>query len=450
MNPKITVTRLSGFDRNKSLNFESDAVTLGTGAGCDVRFDPTWDKTVSGMHAKLIFESDQVWIVDASEAGTMLDGAVVKRAKIASGGVVELGKGGPKIKIEWKGATPPPLPATKTNSSVAATSGGASTLSPRQPVGAPASASMTPQATRAPATPVRNIPTPAPQPATANGGGGMPSWLVPVLVVIVLGMAAGGWFLFGQKGGGDMTRIASEQSGAVGLVVAVRGNSGPQGIATAWAAAPRVFVTNSHVIESVEHALANGSSVFIVINRDGDKRLRVTGTRMHPKYGQPLLGFEGKQPAVPAFDVGLLLTESDAPKVFKIADQAELERVDSGYKIGYLGFPMEGMAGGGADMRNPVATMQAGIVTSATDFWLAEADFPKRLLIQHNLGAAGGASGSPVFNEDGEVVAVLSAGNVAGLLESADGSLARVPSGVLVNFAQRIDMVKAIWAEYPR
>ena len=208
----------------------------------------------------------------------------------------------------------------------------------------------------------------------------MPSWLVPVLILAVLGAAAGGWFLFGKKGSGDMAKIASEQSGAVGLVVAVRGNSGPQGIATAWAAAPRVFITNSHVVESVEHALASGSSVFIVINREGEKRLRVTGTRLHPKYGQPLLGFEGKQPAVPAYDVGLLLTESDAPKVFKIATQGELERVDSGYKIGYLGFPMEGMAGGGADMRNPVATMQAGIVTSATDFWLAEADFSNTTL----------------------------------------------------------------------
>lgn len=443
MNPKITVTRLSGFDRNKSLNFESGSVTLGTNAGCDVRFDPTWDKTVSGMHAKLIFESEQVWVVDESESGTLLDGATVKRAKIPSGGVLELGKGGPKIKIEWQGATPPPLPPQTTPKVTVA-----STTAQTQPTAAPTASPVT-KPVRSSPPPVSASPAPARPPAAA-GGGGMPSWLVPVLILAVLGAAAGGWFLFGKKGSGDMAKIASEQSGAVGLVVAVRGNSGPQGIATAWAAAPRVFITNSHVVESVEHALASGSSVFIVINREGEKRLRVTGTRLHPKYGQPLLGFEGKQPAVPAYDVGLLLTESDAPKVFKIATQGELERVDSGYKIGYLGFPMEGMAGGGADMRNPVATMQAGIVTSATDFWLAEADFSKRLLIQHNLGAAGGASGSPVFNEAGEVVAVLSAGNVAGLLESSDGSLARVPSGVLVNFAQRIDMVKAIWAEYPR
>ena len=435
MNSTITITRLTGFDRNKSLNFENDAVTLGTDAGCDVRFDPTWDKTVSGMHAKLIFESNQVWVVDSSQAGTLLDGSAVQRAKVASGALLELGAGGPKIKIEWEGPQPPPMPVA----------------APRQ------AAPVTMESTAAPTPPLdagartaASVPPPKAVPVSSGGGGGIPGWLGPLLIVVVLGAGAGGGGFFSKNGGGDMAKIAADQSGAVGLVVAVRGNSGPQGIATAWAAAPRVFITNSHVVESVDHALANGSSIFIVINRDGDRRLRVTGTRMHPKYGQPLLGFEGKQPAVPAYDVGLLLTESDAPKVFKIADQAELERVDSGYKIGYLGFPMEGMAGGGADMRNPVATMQAGIVTSATDFWLAEADFSKRLLIQHNLGAAGGASGSPVFNEQGEVVAVLSAGNIAGLLESSDGSLARVPSGVLVNFAQRIDMVKTIWADYPR
>ena len=44
---KITLTRLSGFDRNKKAPFEKDAITLGTDASCDVRFDPTWDKSVS-------------------------------------------------------------------------------------------------------------------------------------------------------------------------------------------------------------------------------------------------------------------------------------------------------------------------------------------------------------------------------------------------------------------
>ncbi len=140
---------------------------------------------------------------------------------------------------------------------------------------------------------------------------------------------------------------------------------------------------------------------------------------------------------------------TSAPAVLEIADRTELEGVDSGYTVAYLGFPMEGMAGGGAHVRSPVATMQAGIVTSATDYWLAEATYDNRLLIQHNLGAAGGASGSPVFNLQGEVVGILSAGNVAGLLENGNGQLSRVPSGVLVNFAQRIDLLRDIWSDYP-
>jgi S1-C subfamily serine protease len=178
--------------------------------------------------------------------------------------------------------------------------------------------------------------------------------------------------------------------------------------------------------------------------------LRIVGTRLHPRYNKEGVNFEGREAAVPGYDVGLLLTEADAPTVLPIAGARELARVDSGYRIAYLGFPMEGMAGGGVDVRNPVATMQSGIVTSATDFWLGQAEYDNRLLIQHNLGATGGASGSPVFNADGEVVAVLSAGNVSGVLRTGSGDIARVPSGVLVNFAQRVDILKDIWPEYPR
>jgi hypothetical protein len=42
---------------------------------------------------------------------------------------------------------------------------------------------------------------------------------------------------------------------------------------------------------------------------------------------------------------------------------------------------MKGMAGGGVEIRNPVATMQSGIITSVTDYWLAQANYEKRLLV---------------------------------------------------------------------
>lgn len=152
--------------------------------------------------------------------------------------------------------------------------------------------------------------------------------------------------------------------------------------------------------------------------------------------------------AVPGYDVGLLETEEAAGATLSPATTSELESLRSGTRIAFFGFPMEGMAGGGVDPQQPVATMQSGIVTSMTDFWLAEAEFPKRLLLQHNLAGAGGASGSPIVNANGRVVGILSAGNMAGGVSGA-GRVVRTPSGAMVNFGQRIDLLRDIWPQYP-
>jgi S1-C subfamily serine protease len=107
------------------------------------------------------------------------------------------------------------------------------------------------------------------------------------------------------------------------------------------------------------------------------------------------------------------------------------------------------MAGNNVDVRNPVATMQSGIITATTDYWLTPAPFERRFSVQHNLGATGGASGSPIFNSRGEVVAILNAGNIIGTI-SHDGNVVRAPSAVMVNYAQRVDLLRDIWPEYPK
>jgi S1-C subfamily serine protease len=105
---------------------------------------------------------------------------------------------------------------------------------------------------------------------------------------------------------------------------------------------------------------------------------------------------------------------------------------------------MEGLSGGGTDFRNPVATMQSGIVTSLTDWWVGGGSFEKTKLVQHNLGATGGASGSPIFNADGKVVGILSAGNIIGQVQidgNGDTQVIRAPSAAMINFAQRVDLL---------
>jgi hypothetical protein len=348
----------------------------------------------------------------------------VQKEKLAPGVVLELGKGGPTVKVDW---IPEAAPAAAITTTMARTTPTA----------------YSPQTVAAPA------PRVIPAASAAPKSRGVPFWMYAAAVVLVLALAGGVLWRWQRSSGNADERLAAmahEYEAAVGVVVLVHpGIDGgqPTPCATAWAVGERLFVTNSHVTETVQMVLDKGGTVFVVLNRHPDRHIRVLSAKIHSRYNENELNFEGKSPAVPAYDVGLLHTEESAPVHFRLASRNELDRIDSGYRVAYLGFPMENMAGGGVDVRNPVATMQSGIVTSATDYWLAKAPFEKRLLIQHNLAAAGGASGSPVFNADGEVVAVLSAGNIVGALTLSSGEpkLTRAPSGVLVNFAQRVDLL---------
>lgn len=93
--------------------------------------------------------------------------------------------------------------------------------------------------------------------------------------------------------------------------------------------------------------------------------------------------------------------------------------------------------------------MQSGIVTAVTDYWLAPAAFEKRFSVQHNMGATGGASGSPIFNSRGQVVALLNAGNIIGTI-NAQGNVVRAPSAAMINYGQRVDLLRDIWPDYPK
>ena len=108
---------------------------------------------------------------------------------------------------------------------------------------------------------------------------------------------------------------------------------------------------------------------------------------------------------------------------------------------------MEERLGGGIDPRSPVATMQTGIVTANTDWWFAAGSESNRFLVHHNLSSSGGASGSPVFNAKGQVVALHNAGtsNTGVKVEGGDIKKTRLKSGLQINYAQRADLLADIY-----
>ena len=250
-----------------------------------------------------------------------------------------------------------------------------------------------------------------------------------------------------------LAMMAEKYKNTVGIVVIV-GKNRHKKMGTAWAVRPSWFATNSHISDPVKAFLDKGIDVFIAVNKS-QKRYRVVEAISHPRYGETKRNFEGKLSFALSHDVGLLKIEGSTSKLFPLATINELRKLASGSRIAYLGFPSENMEGGNVDIHRPLATMQSGIITTISDYWLGDSGFEKNLLLRHNLGAAGGASGSPIFNTRGKVVGILNAGNVIykyirdkqGKIlfdKGGDPIWERTPSGVMVNFAQRIDLLNNI------
>ncbi|MCC6415628.1 MAG: trypsin-like peptidase domain-containing protein [Opitutaceae bacterium] len=234
-----------------------------------------------------------------------------------------------------------------------------------------------------------------------------------------------------------LMKAAQKYQQAVGVVLTQV--DGGTSFGTAWGVGPHTFATNAHVAGPAAEALAAGRSSVVVINKHPELRFKVVKAVSHPRYG-------GSERGMPSNDVGILEVDGQIPSWFPVAPAAELQRIDSGYRVAYLGFPVgENMTA--VDPNSPVATMQTGIVTSVTDFNGGVGTSASRLLVQHNLSSTGGASGSPVFNAKGQVVALHNAGNYAfGVVTQGGKSVEqRLKSGLQISYAQRADLLGDIY-----
>ncbi len=441
MHGSILIRRLTGTGKGKEEHVETQEISFGSGPNNTVRYDATWDKGVSPRHARVWREPDGAWWVQdaGSSTGTYVNGQRVTTKRPVHGStVIELGQGGPKVEI------------------------------------------MLPQKVE-----------------RQSSSGGVGKLLAAAAVLVLLG--GGAWFfLKNSSTGGDtderLQRMAKQYEDGIGLVIFANPQIGPNG--TAWAVAPNLFATNAHIAWPVMNELKAGGAVYVAINKRPDQRYRVKAAIPHPDYFKDSRGIDGKGPATWPNDVGVLVIDGKVSTTLKRAPQTKFEQLDSGHRVAFLGFPMEDVQRGGVDPANPVATMQSGILTAVTDFWLAKSVPENRQLIQHNLPAAGGASGSPIFDVDGDVVGILSSGNVmaamnfekwAGYVNQIRGAqnqrleeakkeaagkgkeeqeaigqklketlsslesipmpitdMKRAPSAVLINYGQRIDMLEEL------
>lgn len=246
----------------------------------------------------------------------------------------------------------------------------------------------------------------------------------------------------GSHGGSSLEMLAQRYLPSVGVVVVGMDMSNLMPIGTAWVAAGRgVVVTNAHVAEAAAEAHAEASMGAWVIFSGQSQPCRVRRAIIHPEYAQS----QARGHRIPSFDVAVLELETPPPHAgLPLASRMKLLSLRELQSVAYLGFPMENLAGGGTNLERPKAIAKKGTISSMEDWHMRHADDPaQRQLIKHDLGVAGGASGSPLFDEAGDVVGIISAGNMEHLYDPQTKRMRRAPSGVLLNFAQRIDVLQS-------
>lgn len=96
----IRIRQTKGADAGRELEFDKDLIRIGRMPDSDVNFDPEVDLDASGRHAEIRNDDGRYLLIDTgSRNGTYLNGRRIKHAALSAGDDIELGRGGPKLKI---------------------------------------------------------------------------------------------------------------------------------------------------------------------------------------------------------------------------------------------------------------------------------------------------------------------------------------------------------------
>lgn len=262
--------------------------------------------------------------------------------------------------------------------------------------------------------------------------------------------------------GADLPEIMEAARNSVFLVVFRGADGGETGVGTAFVVASGTLATNAHVANWFDRLGEGESLVLRSAAEDGADPVDivVTGTNNHPGYAafselwrdyvpvrlNASKGVDPVRSAGSACDLALLTVSPSATlgPALPMATTEHQAALTPGHAVASVGFPMEGMAMEGVNIRRPVPQSQIGRVTALTTFFNTSEDETefgpgqRNILLQHSIPGTGGASGSPIINGAGEVVGVLSAVNFA----LVDGQ--RIPTGVGVNYAQRATLLEEL------
>ena len=137
-------------------------------------------------------------------------------------------------------------------------------------------------------------------------------------------------------------------------------------------------------------------------------------------------------------DVAVIGTRTELTDFLHFLPRQSAAQLRVGQPIGTLGFPGEVHHYRTA----PSATFKDGTISALRPFPLLETSITpgNTTLVQHNLDLSGSASGGPVIDHNGWVIAVNNAGTERLVFDSRTGQPERVPTGTS-GFGIRVDEV---------
>jgi hypothetical protein len=428
----------------KSIDPASDRVVFGRQTDCDVIFPPE-ETLVSRHHFALVRKASGDWTIDLfGKPFVAIDGIPAEAGqRVADGARVELGRlGGPSFHIG--------IEAELHNDGLLLTAQQEEVEGSR----------VVAQKASAAASRARLL---------AGAG----------ILVAAIAVGIGGYvYFFGRSAAAKfdeaMARFADDQAkvatagigsqvrdhliSAVYHVVKVDANGRREAVGTAWPVAPHLLATNAHVAIEGED-LKPGQVLAVQSPGKDGKLINVVSRKVHPGYAA-FTGFLQQDPVVvqefggqavradlsiPGYDVALLEIKEDLPpaSIFQVASDDEIKALNAGTPVATAGYPTEEIAGSDAQLIGATPELHLGTITGLTDFFFLPSDDAHRQLIHDDLPSAGGASGSPIVNAKGHVVALLSAGN-SFIMPKIEGLPVRIPNAAQINYGQRVDLLKPL------
>lgn len=447
----IRLVQEFGAQAGRSFDFQKDRVRVGRAPDNDVVFDAHLDLDASGRHCELVL-AQGVWTVIDQNArnGTWVNGMRVQSRPLAHGDVIECGRSGPRLRVEFPPAPPPQpqLPPAYGPVVVAA-----NPAAPPVSVGQNVAAAMPPGAKVGHRTVAFMIDQALAQNAKRQRG--LKFAVVALTALVVLGFALGAWLILdGERDRRDAppadanvgARIARENERAIYLLAWQTPGRPPRGFCTGFAVTDRMIATNAHCVQVAVREQGRGARVVALPNKREGVAVAVAPAFVDARYQNAQLSRGGI-----GYDVGLVRAAEALPAWVNLASDEELFALHEGDGIFVYGFPGLTM-----NEASPVATITLGLLNRVTDFRDNVATPQTAQKLQHSAQTAGGSSGSPIFLPSGRVIG-LNAGSLADderqiVIDPNNGQRREVEVNRSSNFkyGMRADLIRQALAAVPR